>query len=215
MGRNLPKPVVKTSVAVVTDSTSTGTTSDYTQFLTTIAKNPSLITGYSKLLKTAGYYKGKITDRYTPALQTAFNKAEEARLSIFAVNPMDRNTFLAQPADASAGNARPSTQKSIVVSTDTEAKAFIDAIIQDALGRKATAAEVKKYTASLQAVQKKSPTITKYSTSGGITSSTTTGGFGRVESQQYLLDQVAGTDEAKANKVLGFYDTFMNALGGK
>jgi hypothetical protein len=32
--------------------------------------------------------------------------------------------------------------------------------------------------------------------------------------QQYLVDKISGTDEGKANKVLGFYETFMNALGG-
>jgi len=114
------------SVAKITPRTpeekQSNTTSDYTEFLSVVAKSPSLITGYSKLLKAAGYYKGKITDKYTPALQRAFSAAEEARLSISAVRPMDE--------------------------------------------------------------------------------------------KQYLVDQISGTDEGKANKVLGFYETFMNALGG-
>lgn len=200
--------------STVVNPTSQSTVSDYTQFLTTIAKNPSLITGYSKLLKAAGYYKGKITDRYTPALQTAFNKAEEARLSIFAVNPMDRNTFLAQPADTGTGTGTggPSTVKNVTVYTPESAKILIEAVIRDSLGRNATAAEIKKYTATLKSIQGKATSVTKYSTSGGVQTTRTTPG---ISEQQYLLDQVAGTDEAKANKVLGFYDTFMNALGGK
>jgi hypothetical protein len=60
-----------------TDATNSGVSqSEYTQFLSTIAKSPALITGYSKLLKSAGYYKGKITDKYTPALQKAFTAVE-------------------------------------------------------------------------------------------------------------------------------------------
>ena len=53
-----PKVVDTTADASGTTGTS-GVASDYTQFLTTIAKNPALISGYSRLLKTAGYYKGK------------------------------------------------------------------------------------------------------------------------------------------------------------
>ena len=57
----------------------------------------------------------------------------------------------------------------------------------------------------------------------GKAASTTTYGKGANQTQtnvaglnekQYLVDQISGTDEAKANKVLGFYETFMNALGG-
>ena len=190
----------------------TGAPSDYKQFLTTIAKNPTLITGYSKLLKTAGYYKGSITDKYTPALQRAFDKAEEARLSIFAVNPMDRNTFLAQPSDSGTGAGKLDAIKSVTVYTPETAKVLIESVIRDTLGRDATAAEIKKYTATLKSIQGKATGITQYSTSGGVQTTKTTPG---ISEKQYLVDQVAGTDEAKANKVLGFYETFMNALGGR
>lgn len=214
MGRNLPKTIVKTPVSTGTGATGpAGAPSDYTQFLTTIAKNPAFITGYSKLLKTAGYYKGAITNKYTPALQAAFDKAEQARLSIFAVNPMDRDTFLAQPATTSTGTGtgQPNTVKSVTVFTPETAKTLIETVIRDSLGRNATAAEIKKYTATLKGIQDKATSITQYSTSGGVQTSKTTPG---INEQQYLIDQVAGTDEGKANKVLGFYETFMNALGG-
>ena len=86
------------SVAKITPRTpkeqQSKTTSDYTEFLSVVAKSPALITGYSKLLKAAGYYKGKITDKYTPALQRAFTAAEQARLEISAVRPMSRDAFL-------------------------------------------------------------------------------------------------------------------------
>ncbi len=191
-------------------------TSEYTQFLTVVAKSPALITGYSKLLKAAGYYKGKITDKYTPALQNAFTKAEEARLSISAVRPMSRDAFLQETValggtGGGTGGPTSGVSKSTRVSNTTEATALIQSIIQDTLGRKATAAELKKYTASLQAAQKAAPTVTKYTNAGTSQTSQTTGG---INEQQYLIDKISGTDEAKANKVLGFYETFMNALGG-
>jgi hypothetical protein len=192
--------------------------SEYTQFLSTIAKSPTLVTGYSKLLKSAGYYKGKITDKYTPALQEAFNKAEKARLSISTVRPMGRDEFLQETislggAGGGTGGGGPTSgvSKATRISNTTEAAALIESIIQDTLGRKATAAELKKYTASLQAAQKKAPTVTKYTSAGTSQTSQTTGG---INEQQYLIDKISGTDEAKANKVLGFYETFMNALGG-
>ena len=194
----------------------TGSQSDYTQFLSVIAKSPALITGYSKLLKSAGYYKGKITDKYTPALQKAFTNAEEDRLSISAVRPIGRDEFLQETialgGTGGSGGPTSGVSKATRISNTTEATALIQSIIQDALGRKATAAELKKYTASLQAAQKAAPTVTKYTNAGTSQTSQTTGG---INEQQYLLDKISGTDEAKANKVLGFYETFMNALGGR
>lgn len=210
VAKHTPKVVDTTAGA----SGTAGAPSDYKQFLTTIAKNPALITGYSKLLKTAGYYKGSITDKYTPALQKAFDKAEEARMSIFTVNPMDRNTFLAQPSSAGTGTGagKVDAVKSVTVYTPETAKVLIQSVIRDSLGRDATDAEIKKYTATLKSIQGKATGITQYSTSGGVQTSKTTPG---ISEKQYLVDQVAGTDEAKANKVLGFYETFMNALGGR
>jgi len=57
--------------AVVSSNGTTGqtTTGDFTDFLKIVAKNPTLITAYSKLLKAGNYYNGKITDKYTPALR--------------------------------------------------------------------------------------------------------------------------------------------------
>jgi hypothetical protein len=170
------------------------------------------------LLKSAGYYKGKITDKYTPALQKAFTKAEEDRLSISTVRPIGRDEFLQETislggvgSGSGSGGPTSGVSKATRISNTTEAAALIQSIIQDTLGRKATAAELKKYTASLQAAQKKAPTVTNYTSSGTSQTSQTTGG---INEQQYLLDKISGTDEAKANKVLGFYETFMNALGG-
>jgi len=189
------------------------TTSDYTEFLSVVAKSPALITGYAKLLKAAGYYKGKITDKYTPALQRAFSAAEEARLSISAVRPMGRDEFLQETVSlggTGAGTGGPTTVTNVTKYKPEAAQQLVNSIIQDTLGRKATAAEIKKYSAMLKAVEGKAASTTTYGKGANQTQTTMAG----LNEQQYLVDQISGTDEGKANKVLGFYETFMNALGG-
>lgn len=200
-------------VKIPTSSDSTQTKSEYTQFLSVIAKSPALITGYSKLLKAAGYYKGKITDKYTPALQNAFTKAEEARLSISAVRPMGRDEFLQETISLGGiggGTGGPTTVTSVTKYKPEAAQQLVDSIIKDTLGRKATAAEIKKYSEMLKGIEGKAASTTTYGTGSKQTQTTTAG----LDEKQYLIDKISGTDEGKANKVLGFYETFMNALGG-
>jgi hypothetical protein len=193
-----------------------GTTSDYTEFLSVVAKSPALITGYSKLLKAAGYYKGKITDKYTPALQKAFTAAEQARLEISAVRPMTRDAFLEETialggvGGGGSGSGGPTTVTNVTKYKPEAAQQLVNSIIQDTLGRKATAAEIKKYSAMLKAVEGKAASTTTYGKGANQTQTTMAG----LNEQQYLVDKISGTDEGKANKVLGFYETFMNALGG-
>ncbi len=187
-----------------------GTTSDYTEFLSVVAKSPSLITGYSKLLKAAGYYNGKITDKYTPALQKAFTKAEEERLSISTVRPMGRDEFLQETISLGGGDGGPTTVTNVTRFKPEAAQQIVDSIVQDTLGRKATAAEIKKYSAMLKKIEGKAATTTTYGKGSNQTQTTMTG----LDEKQYLIDQISGTDEGKANKALGFYETFMNALGG-
>ena len=192
-------------------SSGTAPQSDYTQFLSLVANNPSLITGYSKLLKSAGYYKGKITDKYTPALQKAFTRAEEDRLLISAARPMSRDEFLQETIDIGGGeDDGPTIRKDIRISDETTARTLINAVLEDAIGRGATKEELKKYTLALQKAQREAPTVTTYSTAGDVQTATTTGG---INEEEFLIQQIAGTDEAKANKVFNYYDAFKTALG--
>jgi hypothetical protein len=52
--------------------------------------------------------------------------------------------------------------------------------------------------------------VTTTAKSGDVTSYSTTGGL---DETQFLIQQIAGTDEAKANKVFSYYDAFKNAIG--
>ena len=193
-------------------SPASGTTSDFTDFLRTISKSPALISGYSKLLKSAGYYKGKITSKYSLALQKAFSAAEQDRAELSAITPIGRDDFLKQKIGEGTGTGQPSVVEDITAYTPEAAKMLIESVIKDTLGRKATAAEIKKYTSGLKKIQQQAASTTTYKTVGGKQTRVTTPG---ISEQQYLVDQVSGSDEGKANKVLGFYETFMNALGGR
>lgn len=191
----------------------TTVTGDFTNFLKTVAKSPALITGYSKILKSAGYYNGKITSKYSAALAKAFIDAEKDRALVAQANPISREDFYKQlEPTGTGGTAGPTVVTDITAYTPESAKMLIQSVIKDTLGRNATDAEIKKYTSGLKKIQQQAGSTTTYKTVGGKQIRTTTPG---ISEQQYLIDQVSGTDEGKANKVLGFYETFMNALGGR
>jgi hypothetical protein len=197
-----------------TGSADSGTTADFTDFLRTISKSPALISGYSKLLKSAGYYKGKITSKYSLNLQKAFSAAEKDRAELSLITPIGRDEFLKQKIEFGDGDGtgQPSVVQDITAYTPEAAKMLIESVIKDTLGRRATEAEIKKYTSGLKKIQQQAASTTTYKTVGGKQTRVTTPG---ISEQQYLVDQVSGSDEGKANKVLGFYETFMNALGGR
>lgn len=171
-------------------------------------------------LKNAGY-RVPTNGAYSDSLLSAFSKASlaaqtQAQMLGMPYNSSMFSTYLAQETQARAATAGaaggPKSGKNIQtrISTETDAKALINAVIRDQLGRDASKEEIAKYTTALQKAQAKAPVTTTYTTKGGVTTSKTTGG---INEQQYLLDKISGGDEAKANRALGFYETFMNALG--
>lgn len=175
-------------------------------------------------LKSAGY-KVPVTGKYNTTVREAFLDASRnfsSEISMLQANDpqrlntqkFDLTSYLKDIADTRAGmgsgDGGPSIRKNVRISDASTARTLINAVLQDALGRGATKEELEKYTSALQKAQKASPTVTTYSTAGDVTSATTTGG---INEQQFLIQQIAGTDEAKANKVFGYYDAFKNALG--
>ena len=208
------KDAARTAAASATTATGTAPTGEFTDFLKTVAKNPALISGYQKVLKAGKYYTGKINGKYSPALVKAFYKAEEDRALVSQTSPIERDAFFEQISALGGGDGTglPSVVEDITVYTPEAAKMLIQSVIKDSLGRNATDSEIKKYTSGLKKIQQQAASTTTYKTVGGKQTRVTTPG---ISEQQYLVDQVSGTDEGKANKVLGFYETFMNALGGR
>ncbi len=178
--------------------------------------SPTIRAKIAQQLKDAGIYRGKVSGEFNNRFYNALIEAEKRRTELATVidvpNRFEFISGLALEGDGGAGDGGDGTyvSESISVITDEKAKALIDAVIQDQLGRKANAAEVARYTKLVKKAQKTAPTVSTSVRSGKRTTTTTTGGF---DPGQYLVDQVAGTDEAKANKVLGFYEKFMRALG--
>jgi hypothetical protein len=167
-------------------------------------------------LKNAGY-RVPVSGKYSAKLLEAYSNASMAT-ALQNQNIPDQGFTVGQYLDQEAaarlaegvGGGGPNIRKDIRISDETTARTLINAVLQDALGRGATKEELKKYTSALQKAQQASPTVTTYSTAGDVTSAATTGG---IDEQQFLIQQIAGTDEAKANKVFGYYDAFKNALG--
>ena len=158
-------------------------------------------------VSTSGKYSSKLLDAYTNASMKATLQSQMLGQAFTVGQYLDQETA---ERIAAGGGDGPSIRKDIRISDETTARTLINAVLQDALGRGATKEELKKYTSALQKAQKASPAVTTYSTAGDVTSATTTGG---IDEQQFLIQQIAGTDEAKANKVFGYYDAFKNALG--
>jgi len=221
-GYNYKSPIVPTGSTI--SNTKISGVGGYKEGLTTTANaDAALLYNLSEpdrkiiaqRLKNAGYkvaVSGKYSDKLLAAYSSASQKA--ALQSQLVGQTFTVGQYLDQEAAAkiAEGGSGPSVRRETRISDSTTAKALIDAIFQDTLGRKASGKEILKYTKNLQAAQKAAPTVTTYSTSGGTTSATTTGG---ISEEKYLIDQIAGTDEAKSNQVLGYYKTFMDALGGK
>jgi len=207
------KESARTAIVSTDGRTGQTTTGDFTDFLKIVAKSPTLITAYSKMLKAGNYYKGKVTDKYTPALVKAFNRAEEDRALVSLTSPISRDDFFQQISvmGAGTGTGGPTTVTSVTKYKPEAAQQIVEEIIQDTLGRKATAAEIKKYSEMLKGIEGKAASTTTYGKGTSQTQTTMTG----LSEKQYLVDKISGTDEGKANKVLGFYETFMNALGGR
>ena len=218
---NYKTPIVPTGSTV--SNTAVSGTAGYQGVTATANQDASILYNMSEpdrkilaqRLKNAGY-KVAVTGKYSDKLLSAYSTAsmKAALQSKMVGQAFTVGQYLDQEAAAkiAEGGSGPSVRKETRISDDLTAKALIDAIFQDTLGRKASGKEILKYTSAIQKAQKTSPTVTSYATSGGVTSATTTGGFNE---QQYLIDQIAGTDEAKSNQVLGYYKAFMNALGGK
>lgn len=167
-------------------------------------------------LKNAGYnvpqtgtYNQKLVQQWSNATMAAQMAAQQLG------QPYDKNFltgFLQQEQIANAaggGTSAVTSGKRTVVYDPTQSAAVINAVYSDLLGRQASKQELDKYTKMLQKAQKANPqNITNVKGPGY----TQTGG---IDPQQFLIQQVSGTDEAKAQKVMGYYDAFKNLIGVK
>ena len=182
-----------------------------------LEKSPQELIGIGNQLKGAGYPVGALTGKPTKDLRNAYLKAyDDLNQEILIGQQLDINTYLTREqgaGGAAKGPREPYTQSQEI--NDMAAKTLINTIIRGQNSRDATDEEVEKYTAMIRAQQKKNPLVTAYKTKGGQTvGSSTTGGFGEQEAQQFLLDKVSQGDEAKANRALDAYSAVVGLFGG-
>ena len=186
---------------------------DLKAYITSITNSgPNAIKLFSERLRQTPYYRGKAVTTLTPALLKGITAMEEARVTLRSYRgDIDRTAFLVESISQGATGAGrgPSTTIQRKISTKLEAQTLIDEIYNDVLGRAPTQAEFDKYFKKLTKREKDMPTKTTYS--GGKTNVVTQTGGPDVE--QYLYNQISGTDEAKARQVFSFYDVFKKALG--
>lgn len=215
------------SQIIKSGSTISGTTTSGVPIATT---NPVAVELYNmtdaqrlqiaKTLKNAGYNvpaTGKFNDQLVAQWSNVTMAAQMQAQSIG--QPFDKNYLTGylqqqQISNAAMGTATPKIKKYVetTISNADQAEILINAVLKDTVGRAATAAEIKKYTSALQKAQKAAPQVTNIGGTGTTQTRTTTGG---IDPQQFLIEQISGTDEAKANQVMNYYSAFKNLIGVK
>lgn len=190
-------------------TTSTTSLTEYSEFKKAIAKSPALVSGYSKLLKSAGYYRGPVTSKYTPALQKALDRAEEDRLSIAAIRPIGRDEFLnEQISFGGGGDGKARTTTQTYIANDTDIEALVDKIYKTATGYGATAKQIAEAKKILRREEKLNPVVQQYDSSGNLVQS------GGINEEQFLTEQVAQTGAAQKTRAEVANQLMLRELGG-
>lgn len=167
-------------------------------------------------LKDAGFYKGKVSDKFDIKLYNALIEASVGYKSTLAFGKKfgtpvpDPADYLFETAAAGieggAGGDTRTTTQTYITSPSQTAK-LLDTVAQDLLGRKLTKAEKNKYTKLVNAQQRKQPSV---NTAGEGFSSTR----GGIDEQQFITEQIGATAEAKTNRATDAYAIMMQELGG-
>lgn len=170
----------------------------------------------AQTLKNAGY-KVPQTGKFNDALVAQWSNVRmAAQMQAQSIGqPFDANYltgYLQQQQIANAamsGTAGSQDFERKTIYDPTKAASVINTVYNDLLGRQASQKELDKYTKALQKAQAANPL--KYTNTAGA-GYTQQGGL---DPQQFLIQQISGTDEAKANQVMGYYNTFKNLIGVK
>lgn len=202
-------------------NTTLGSSPDY-QYLYNLAPQQRQI--WAKALNKAGYKvptSGAYSESLANAYVDALSKAEIQATNIGKTfDPAtDFSAYLDQRAievaelEAASGGGGADLVRTKRNLRPESIEATIDEVYRDLLGRGATKAERKKYVSKIQKALEKPENMasTRYTdVGGGIQQQTVSEGF---NPQAFLYEEIAQGDEAKQQKVLGFYDAFKRALG--
>jgi hypothetical protein len=202
---------IKSEAETLPDGSPTATSlTEYSAFKKSVANSPALISGYSKLLKSAGYYKGPITTKYTPAFQKALDRAEEERLSIAAIRPVSRDQFLNEQItfEGGDGEGKARTVTQTYIANDTDLDSLVTKLYQKLTGYAPTAKELAAAKKDVRRAEKENPTIQRYDATGNLVQ---TGG---INEEQFLTEQVAQTGAAEKTRAETANQLLLRELGG-
>ena len=173
-------------------------------------------------LKAAGF-NVPVTGAYNQKVRDAFISASAAlndEINTLAKNDPTRLATVGYNLDSyldgiaasgAGGTGGPTTYSQTSVTNATSAARTLDSIAAELLGRQLSSEEKAKYTAMLNAAEMKAPSVTKVTPGTGMQTSVTTGGLNE---EQFLIEKLAATDEAKAQKVLNAYSAVSKMFGG-
>jgi hypothetical protein len=219
---NWQKQIIKTNTTVSNNAAvNTGTASPIAVELYNMPKEQRRQIAIA--LKSAGYrvptngvFSNSLLNAYNDALQTAQLQATQLGQQF---SSQFFSNYLTNEATArgSVGAGKDGTYTTEVESVITKANAedIINKVFKDQLGRAATDEEITRYTGEFKEKAGAKPTVTTTITSGKKTKVKTQPGFTTGRAEQYLVDRIAGTDEAKANQVLSYYESAMKVLAGE
>ena len=189
---------------------------DIKTYISSLAQQPKATLAISKLLRNAKYYRGKSTSKLTPALLTALQRMEEDRVSIKAYRgDIPRDEFLIEMVgEVSGTGAQKITRQEYQTKYRPEdLQTTIQKVFQDLLGRDASKEELGRYISNIStmAAKPKNMAVSEYvDVSPGVQRRVDQPGF---DPEAYLIKQLAGTDEAKARRVISYYDVFDKFVG--
>lgn len=182
---------------------------------------PEFRKALAQKLKNAGYAV-PVTGKYNAKIREAFLQAsidlndeitylqqnDPARLQNVRY---DLDTFLGDLASETQGGGTSITRYTTDYRPETINK-LINDVTKSLIGRGATNAELKRYTRKLRSEMARPENVDQTVTSrqGDVTNVRTVEGL---NPQQFLIEEIAGTDEAKAQKVYSFYDAFNKFIG--
>ena len=186
--------------------------------------NPAARKDLAAKLKAAGF-RVPVTGSYNQKVRDAFidaNGALSEEIKTLAANDISRlattsydlDSFLGNLAGSGAGAGGDSSYQQNTIINPSRAAKTLDSIAAELLGRQLSPEEKAKYTKMLQAEQKKPSSVTTTTVgtgASGMKSYTTTGGL---DEEQFLIEKLAATDEAKAQKVLNAYQAVNKLFGG-
>lgn len=184
-----------------------------TEIINTLkAMSPEDRKSWAAALRAAKYdppKSGVIGPRFVSAMAQFTMEAQAWQAQDPNATEADFLRIRQEEAGASGGSGGPSTRISTTISDDTTLRGLVQSVYADLTGRMPTEADIRKYTDSLRSAQKSNPTKTVYSADG--TYATTTGGLNE---EQYLFDQLVGSDQAKQKRALDAYSMIYQVMGG-